>query len=322
MLKLVRNMLAQYKTIKNGKTGGTISWDFIKKLHELQQQEGLRLANKLKRNHLEFASQKMKVNLSVQTLSNSTAQALLCLKDLGYADFQTCDETVNFIQTMDCLFHIMNSRNPFGKGFKGPLRLQNRQIWLPFLNKAAEYLTNLQTTEGVFLYHTKRKTPILGYLLMITNVKLLFEKLVEPDKAPLKYILTYKFSQDYLELFFSAVRALNGRNNHPTFKQFKAAYRRLLNLHDNTIVSGNCTPQDNTVILSTTADTCTNELETSVSRKYDFSQMMLETPDHDYCLYSPSDCYSTFFATIVTYIAGFVVKKLIEKLECKVCAKS
>ncbi len=91
MLKLVRNMLAQYKTIKNGKTGGTISWDFIKKLHELQQQEGLRLANKLKRNHLEFASQKMKVNLSVQTLSNSTAQALLCLKDLGYADFQTCD---------------------------------------------------------------------------------------------------------------------------------------------------------------------------------------------------------------------------------------
>jgi hypothetical protein len=101
-------------------------------------------------------------------------------------------------------------------------------------------------------------------------------------------------------LFFSAVRALNGRNNNPTFKQFKAAYRRLLNLHDNTIVSGNCTPQDNTVILSTTADTCTNELETSVSRKYDFSQMMLETPDHDYCLYSPSDCYSTFVATIVT----------------------
>ena len=258
MLKLVRIVLAQYKSVRNGITGGIISWDFLQKLHNLQQDERLRLANKLKRNHLEFASQKMKVNLSVQTLSNSTAQALLCLKDLGYPEFQDCDEIVNFSQTMDRLFDIMYSRNPFGKGFKGPLRLENKHIWLPFLNKAHEwYLTNLQTTEGVFHYHTKRKTPILGYLPMIRVVKSLFEELVEKD-APLKYILTYKFSQDYLELSFSAARALNGRNNNPTFKQFKAAYRRLLNLHDNTIVSGNCTAQDNTVILSTTAEACIN----------------------------------------------------------------
>ena len=41
-----------------------------------------------KRNHFEFADQKMNVNLSVQALRNSTAQALLCLKQLGHADFQ------------------------------------------------------------------------------------------------------------------------------------------------------------------------------------------------------------------------------------------
>ena len=40
------------------------------------QEEGLRLASKLKRNHLESASQKMIVNLSAQALSNSTAQAI------------------------------------------------------------------------------------------------------------------------------------------------------------------------------------------------------------------------------------------------------
>ena len=49
---------------------------------------------------------------------------------------------------------------------------------------------------------------------------------------------------------------------------------------------------------------------------------MLETPDHDYCMYSPSDCYSSFIATIVTYIAGFVAKKLIETIDCKVCANA
>ena len=64
MFKLIRNMLAHYVSIKNGSTGNVISWNYITKLHELQQDEGLRLADKLKRNHLEFASQKMKVNLS------------------------------------------------------------------------------------------------------------------------------------------------------------------------------------------------------------------------------------------------------------------
>ena len=43
---------------------------------------------------------------------------------------------------------------------------------------------------------------------------------------------------------------------------------------------------------------------------------------HDYCMYSPSDSLSTFTATIATYIAGFVAKKLIKTIECKVCANS
>ena len=90
MFKLIRNMLAHYVSIKNGTSSNVISWNYITKLHELQQDKGLRLANKLKRNHLEFASQKMKVNLSVQALSNSTAQALLCLKSLGHEEFQDC----------------------------------------------------------------------------------------------------------------------------------------------------------------------------------------------------------------------------------------
>ena len=126
----MRNMLAHYVSINNGSTGNVISWNYITKLHELQQDEGLRLANKLKRNHLEFASQKMKVNLSVQALSNSTAQALLCLKSLGHDEFQDCEETVNFIKIMDTLFDIINSRNPFGKGFKVPLRQANKTTWL------------------------------------------------------------------------------------------------------------------------------------------------------------------------------------------------
>jgi len=38
----------------------------------------------------------------------------------------------------------------------------------------------------------------------------------------MKYLLTYKFSQDHIELFFGAVRSTGGFNNNPT------AYKRLL----------------------------------------------------------------------------------------------
>ena len=59
-----------------------------------------------------------------------------------------------------------------------------------------------------------------------------------------------KFSQDHAELPFLAVRALNGRNGNPSFIQFKAAYTRILIIHDSFIVSGSCIAQDENEIVS------------------------------------------------------------------------
>uniref|UniRef100_A0AAV2LW01 Transposable element P transposase-like RNase H C-terminal domain-containing protein n=1 Tax=Knipowitschia caucasica TaxID=637954 RepID=A0AAV2LW01_KNICA len=56
----------------------------------------------------------------------------------------------------------------------------------------------------------------------------IFHDLVEKDDAQCRYLLTYKLSQDHLELFFSSVRARGGFNNNPTTTQFTAAYKRLL----------------------------------------------------------------------------------------------
>jgi hypothetical protein len=43
-------------------------WDFIEKLHEVQEQAGLRAGNKLRKAHIEFRKMKMKVSLAAQTL--------------------------------------------------------------------------------------------------------------------------------------------------------------------------------------------------------------------------------------------------------------
>lgn len=49
---------------------------------------------------------------------------------------------------------------------------------------------------------------------------------------------------------------------------------------------------------------------------------MIDTPDHDYCITSPSDCLSPMVSTIVTYIAGYVAKELIRSVGCKSCANA
>jgi len=67
--------------------------------------------------------------------------------------------------------------------------------------------------------NSKRKTPFIGFILAIDAVIGLFNTLVTPVNAPLHYLLTYKLSQDHLELFFGCIRLRGGCNN-PTASQF------------------------------------------------------------------------------------------------------
>lgn len=59
MLKLVRNMFATLGTIKT--PDGDVHWHFISALYKLQEEESSRLGNKLRRRHIEWHKQKMKV---------------------------------------------------------------------------------------------------------------------------------------------------------------------------------------------------------------------------------------------------------------------
>ena len=66
--------------------------------------------------------------------------------------------------------------------------------------------------------------------------------------------MTYKLSQDHLELFFCAVRPCEGWNNNPAAMQFASAYRRLLARHHVEASNGKSAMQDNTAILHVTRD--------------------------------------------------------------------
>ena len=91
-------------------------------------------------------------------------------------------------------------------------------------------------------------------------------------------VLTYKLSQDHLELFFSSVRTRGGFNNNPTARQFTAAYKRLLVKLQVRTGTGNCILRDNASILGTTP-AAANTL-----RRYDLKPVEHAEPEHDYHL--------------------------------------
>jgi len=43
-----------------------------------------------------------------------------------------------------------------------------------------------------------------------------------------KYMLTYKFSQDHLEIFFSKIRQRFGNNNNPNALELQTALKQIL----------------------------------------------------------------------------------------------
>jgi CHAD domain-containing protein len=96
MVKLVRNTFEAIGTICT--PSGQAVWQLIKDLHRLQDDLGVRLANKLRADHVNFHGQKMKVALAVQTLSASVAVALETLQNLQIAPFTYAGPTVDFLK--------------------------------------------------------------------------------------------------------------------------------------------------------------------------------------------------------------------------------
>ncbi len=87
---------------------------------------------------------KMKVNLAVQLLSASVANAIqFCNKDLQLPQFQGSEATVSFLRLLDRLFDFCNSTNPFGHGCKAALKPENEDYWHPFTGKASVYIKKL-----------------------------------------------------------------------------------------------------------------------------------------------------------------------------------
>ncbi|KAA8578776.1 hypothetical protein FQN60_016066 [Etheostoma spectabile] len=319
MLKLLRNSFSTAGVLET-EDGKQIRWQYIEELNKLQEKEGLRLSNKLKMAHINWRQQKMKVHLAAQLFSSSVADALeYCEQELNYPQFRGCAATVQFLRTVDAAFDVLNSRNPFGKGLKAPIKPSTKGRARAILEKAESCLRGLKVKNKsnnlVYMHATQKKTPICGFIACGRSVINIYEDLVERPSAPCRYLLTYKLSQDHLELFFPAVRARGGFNNNPNARQFRGAYKRLLVRHQVKKGTGNCLLRDNTDILDSTP------ANANVACRVDVAPVeVLLTKDEIPTDFPDVDSLSEYKEAVISYITGFIVKKMKQKVTSMPCS--
>ncbi|KYN04683.1 hypothetical protein ALC62_04443 [Cyphomyrmex costatus] len=171
-----------------------IHWSFIKKLNDKQQKEKLHCASKIRNRHVNFYTEKMKVCLAAQVLSNSTALALhfneITLNDMNFAH---------------------SSATAHWKSM--------------FKNKASK-VENVTTRKSVIVCDSV-STGFVGFIISLQNLYNNLSKYLI-DNNFVDYVLSYKLSQDHVEMFFSSLRRMNGNNNNPTVTQYLSAYKKVL----------------------------------------------------------------------------------------------
>jgi hypothetical protein len=325
MMKLWRNLLAQCGQIKW--EFGIIDWKFIRALYFVQSTEKIVAANKLDRTHIEFERHKMKVKFAVQASSSSVADAIdFCRIDLKDPQFQGSEGTCHFIRQLDSVFDILNSRHPYEKGKNGPLALRvsnfeqhklrletfAKQILQMRYFERRNYKGNVKYTEKL-LCRGSRKRAVVGFVVSIKSILEVSKKLLTRVENPFSYVLTYRFSQDLLELLFNKLRGKCGRNNNPSAIEFINMMKNVW--HENLLKStstGNCiVSSPETVMPEGMLPLKRRQRKPDIASEEDLLSMSLDCMNAREC--------SAFYRNCLAYISGNVVRKLNEKMSCSDC---
>lgn len=220
---------------------------------------------------------------------------------------------LNLIRIFDRIFDIMNSRSPFGKGYKSALSLKNYNYWKAIFIETSDYIKQLKINGCNILQHA-RKTFALGFLINIYSFEKLALLLLTRPENPQTYFLTYKCSQDHLQLYFGCIRSRGGWNNNPNALQFKWALRKLL--FRNSVqpsVNGNCCINYNSDLAPVF------DFENSRRSENQDSDDALEDDLNYLAATIDSTALSSFQDNVFYYIGGVITRKIFKKNSCNYC---
>lgn len=126
---------------------------------------------------------------------------------------------VKFVELMNNFLNILSSRNLLQLAYKKPLSMNDCSEIETFLIIADEYINKLKAHVGSkLIVNSARPIGFLGLKICISSFKTLCNELIVIET--LKFLPFYKFSQDYLKLFFSTIRFKGGYNDNPSARGF------------------------------------------------------------------------------------------------------
>jgi hypothetical protein len=182
MIKLIRNTLGDKGYLYDG-NNNKISWNCIRKLQELQNEEGLTAATKLTKRHIHFEENRMKVKFAVQTLSESVCNGLKFAKGLNLEGFEGCEATSEFCLNFNNAFDISNCKNKFSRDrFRVPLNEVNYRKIHTEVKRLITYIENLKDNTRTPILQSKRKTGFLGVILFFKKMFSLYHALVDGNE--------------------------------------------------------------------------------------------------------------------------------------------
>lgn len=317
MLKLVRNTIGDWGVLYDVENN-PIEWKYFKDLVQLQEENSIHLATKIRRRHINYFKEKMKVRLAAQVLSTSVADALLYYKSKNIQHFNNCDATITFCRHINNIFDFLNTRNFLSKlQHKRPIYLEQFEDMTNFINSSINYLTTLKDRTYSPILTSPRKTGFNGLIICLKSMSRLFDNVIKTGQ--LSFILSYKISQDHIEMLFSVIRSRGGFNNNPTASQFEATYKKLL-VHSELAISenANCAPQDTTNILHASSSKPIQE--------QNFLDILCVEEEESFTNESEQnnepEQVNVYKDDVIEHIAGFVVKQLNKIIDCSVCCSA
>lgn len=314
LLKSTRNNFFKYNLeVFNNMTDKKYLNDFYK------ADQGInRCAPKLTDAHINPGPfQKMKVSYASQVFSATVAAGMRSCVEYGKLP-RAAETTVNFIEYMDKLFDILNSRTKAAsKELNLPFKNTTQQrdhliMMIDIFNNMRVIDTKIIDGNTTHIDVSERMKFINGWKITINSLLQLWDEIQTPGYT----LCTYRLNQDCLENMFGNFRNQNGNNVNPTPIQFYWAFKKVFFLHYFKHSDGANCLEDLDEIFTNIGDTTTPTLNNSNTlfpekNSYSCNNLRVGTLDYRDLEFTSRNALS--------YVSGYFIKKCLEKHTCDTC---
>jgi len=223
-------------------------------------------------------------------------------------------DTSTLILFLDKLFDSLNSSHksgPPGKPLKGGVTLESGHITFWY-----ECIKVFETMK--YFCHKKQKfvtVPTLkNFVKSLKGCIYLCQKILKI--YPKKFILLRVFQQDALENFFGCIRNYSGRENNPSAAHFLTSFKALLvnNFMSAHSPGANCEEDQGEGALDNLHDFI-------MGRRLEGVSSLEQNINHNIPLPVISFRRSKISRCTITYISGFISRKMFKKIKCDECKK-